>query len=175
MRFARSFLLLLAIATPVAFAATNGVVGELEQSATTTPKEKLDFATKSGEEIDSAVKTVEKLLEQAKKENDKEAIECLNRKLTPMRAIRDVATLTSNNMQQFLASNDTVHAEMEFRKIAVAVSKARSFLAEAQQCVAASGGQPGKTASSVTATSDDLIDVSDVGTDVEIVDPGSPN
>lgn len=175
MRIARPLLLLLAIAAPVAYAATNGVVGELEQSSTSTPKEKLDFATKATEEIDSAVKTVEKLLEQAKKENDKEAIECLNRKLTPMRALREVATMTSNNMQQFLASNDTVHTEQEFRKIAVALTKTREFLAEAQQCVAASGGQPGKTASSVSSSTEDLIDVSDIGDDIDVVEVGSPN
>ena len=58
--------------TAPAVAQTPGVTGELEQSATTSPKEKTEFADAAVAEIEGAVKTVEGLLSNAEKEKNVE-------------------------------------------------------------------------------------------------------
>jgi hypothetical protein len=141
--------LALGFAVAPARADTPGVAGTLEQSSSTTAKEKVDFAASAVKEIDAAVVTVQKLLDQAQKEKNTEQIECLQRKLTPLKALAEVSKNSSNALQQFLASNDAVHADLEYRKIAVALSKARDFLAEAQACVGETGARRGDAVVSV--------------------------
>ena len=150
--------LILATAAAPAWAATPGVAGELEQSTTTSPKEKVDFTRGAIEEITGAVKTVEKLLEQAQKEKNSEHIECLTRKLTPLRALQEVSKVSNTTMQQALANNDAVHADQEFRKVAVALTKSRDFLSEAQGCVGDTGAQRGDASVAVVESGDPLVD-----------------
>ncbi|MBM4390150.1 MAG: hypothetical protein FJ090_03430 [Deltaproteobacteria bacterium] len=145
-------------------AATPGVVGELEQSAGTTPKQKSEFAAAAVSEIDGAATTVSKLLETARnaKDPDKEEIQCLEDKLPQLATIAEVAKKTSTSMEQHLASNDLAHADQEYRQLAVLLSRAREFLVEAQQCVKGAGSTKGKTTS--TLSSDDAANTVD-GTD----------
>ncbi|MDP2317271.1 MAG: hypothetical protein Q8P41_30570 [Pseudomonadota bacterium] len=153
-----------ALATP-SFAQTPAISGELEQSSTTSPKEKTQFADGALAEIDGAVKTVEGLLADAEKEKNVEEIECLTRKLTPMRALLEVSKQSNTTMRQSLAANDAVHADQEFRKVAVALTKAREFLAEAQACTGDAGVERGDSSSTVTDNNDNEIDA-----DVDIPD-----
>ncbi|MBM4366943.1 MAG: hypothetical protein FJ102_12090 [Deltaproteobacteria bacterium] len=152
------------LASAPAEAATPGVVGELEQSASTTPKQKSEFAAAAVSEIDGAVTTVSKLLETARnaKEPDKEEIQCLEDKLPQLTTIAEVAKKTSTSMEQHLAANDLAHADQEYRQLAVLLTRAREFLVEAQQCVKGAGSTKGKTAS--TLSSDDAANTVD-GTD----------
>lgn len=160
----RNLLLLVsafALATP-AFAETVGVTGGVEQSSTTSPREKVLFADGAVSEIGAAVKTVEGLLADAEKAKNTEQIECLTRKLTPMRALSEVSSLSSNTMKQALAANDPVHADQEFRKVAVALTKTREFLAEAQACVGETGVQRGQASATVTDNTTSLVGEGDV-------------
>jgi hypothetical protein len=162
--------------TSPAVAQTPGITGELEQSATTSPKEKTEFADAAVAEIEGAVKTVENLLGDAEKEKNVEEMECISRKLTPLRALFEVSRQSSNTMRLSLASNDGVHAEQEFRKVAVALTKAREFLAEAQACTGDTGVERGDSSSTVTETSENPIDgdldILDIVVSIEPV--GSP-
>jgi len=157
-----------------ALADTPGISGELEQSTTTSPKEKVDFADSAVGEIDAAVKTVERLVEQARKDKNVDQVDCLTRKITPMRALQEVSQQSSNAMRQFLAGNDSVHAEQEYRKVAVALTKTREFLAEAQACVGESGAQRGVSSSSVTEAGEALVDGDSVlgVEDIPVIDGG---
>lgn len=163
---------------PVAYAADPGAEGQLELASVTSPQQKTDFARSAIEEMKTAVRTVEKLFDQAQKEKNAEQIDCLSRKLTPMRAMLDVTQQSSNAMQQSLASNDAVHADQEFRKIAVALSKVREFLSEALACTGTTTGEKAKSVATVSQSSEDLADGSqaeDAISDVtEITPPGSP-
>ena len=147
----------LLLAAP-ALAQTPGISGELEQSSTTSPKEKTQFTDAALAEIEDSVKTVEGLLTAAEKEKNVEEIECLTRKLTPMRALLEVSRQSGNTMRQALASNDTVHADQEFRKVAVALTKAREFLAEAQACTGDTGVERGDASSTVTDNGENTVD-----------------
>jgi hypothetical protein len=157
--FARSLLVatLLLGASP-AFADTPGIEGTLEQSATTSPKEKVEFARAAVDEIGTSVKTVEKLLEQAEKDEDEEAKECLARKLAAMKSLYEVVKVSNNNMQAALSNSDMTHADLEFRKVAVALSKTREFLAEAHACVGEAGAERGDSAVSINEGPTSLVD-----------------
>jgi hypothetical protein len=141
---------------------TPGVVGQLEQSATTSPKEKVAFSEAAVLEIGGAVKTVEKLLDEATKQKNTEEIECLTRKLTPLKALLEVSKASNTAMQSALASSDAVHADQEFRKIAVALTKSRDFLAEAQACVGDAGAKRGNAAITVVEGEGSLVDETDL-------------
>lgn len=157
----------LLLAAP-AFAQTPGISGELEQSSTTSPKEKTQFTDAALAEIEGSVKTVEGLLADAEKEKNVEEIECLTRKLTPMRALLEVSRQSGNTMRQALASNDTVHADQEFRKVAVALTKAREFLAEAQACTGDTGVERGDSNSTVTDNTDNTVDADSDIPDIDL-------
>jgi hypothetical protein len=43
-----------------------------------------------------------------------------------------------------------VHADQEYRQVAVLLSRSREFLADAQQCVKGAGTSTGKTASALS-------------------------
>lgn len=133
-----------------ALADTPGISGELEQSSTTSPKEKVAFSEAAIIEIGGAMRTVEKLLEEAQKEKNVEHVECLTRKLTPLKALYEVSRQSNTVMQQALSVSDAVHADQEFRKVAVALTKSRDFLVEAQACVGDNGVKRGEGGVTVT-------------------------
>ena len=173
--FRASALLVLLSASAMAWAAGPGVEGEIDQSTTSTPEEKATYASKAVEEIDAAVVTVTKLRDEAKKQKLQEAVDCLERKLTPLKAILEVAKASNGAMTRALADSDTVHAEAEFRKLAVAVSKAREFVQDAQQCVGSPDARSGKTTTSIASNDKDLIEASDFEEIIDVPPEISPN
>lgn len=166
----RSLLIVLvacAAAWRPAFAATPGVSAELEMASTTSPKEKVEFTRRALEEMSTGVKTVEKLLEQAEKDKNVEHVDCLQRKLTPMRALLEVSKASNTSMQQSLAASEIARADQEFRKVAVALTKSRDFLAEAQACVGDSGVRRGDASIAITETTEALAQTPDSDIDTE--------
>lgn len=174
MRLASLIALLLVAGSGVAFAEGPGVEGEVEQATTTTPEEKAAYATKALEEIDGAVSTVEKLRDQAKKAGQKEAVDCLERKLKPLQALAELGRGSTSAMQRSLQEKDDVHAEAEFRKLAVSLAKSREFLQDAQQCVVSPDTLKGKTTATVASNQENLIDVDDVD-EGAIIEPPMPS
>ena len=140
----------------VAHAQGVDATGQLEAAATTSPKEKLDFANASLQEMASAEKTVRKLLEQAEKEGASATakLQCLNNKLASIRALQEVSQGANGSMQEALAANQNELADFHFRKIAVAITKVRQFAAEAEACMG-QGGTTGGT-ESIDITGDTL-------------------
>ncbi|MDP6933053.1 MAG: hypothetical protein QGG40_09060 [Myxococcota bacterium] len=177
----RAFLLSLLVGFGIAAIGTGSawaqdtVAGELAQSSTTTPKEKLEFASAALDEMRSAVKSSEKMLTNAQREDDVEMSQCLRNKMASMRALAEVSEGARGAMQEALASSNMERAEHEFRKVAVAVSKVRQFMAEAEACLGEGAARPGTT--EVEVTVEGITDVEDdtVGSDAEVgvvgVDP----
>ena len=152
----------------VAHAQGTEASGQLEAAATTSPKEKMDFATSALAEMSSGEKTVRKLLESAQKEGDSSAskVQCLNNKLASIRALQEVSAGANTSMQESLAANQNEMADFHFRKIAVAITKVRQFVAEAEACMG-QGGTTGGT-ESVDITGDTLAEnIDDYFYDVE--------
>jgi hypothetical protein len=122
--------------------------GQLETAATTSPKEKMDFSTSATAEMSAAEKAVRKMLEQAQKEGDSATskVQCLNNKLASIRALEEVSDGANRSMQESLAAGQNELADFHFRKIAVALTKVRQFVAEAEACM----GQNGTTGGTET-------------------------
>lgn len=113
----------------------TGVMSDLERTASTTPQEKIAYAESANQEIRDAERQIAKLLEQARKDGDAEAIECLVNRLTSVRALLQVSEGAEVAMKNAIAGGEEEKANHEFRKIAVALGKTRMLLAEAQRCV----------------------------------------
>jgi hypothetical protein len=112
-------------------------------------------------EMRQSVATVQRYLESAKasKQPDDE-LRCLQTCLTPMQALLDISLQSQNAMKQALAEGNDGHSDLEYRKILVALSKVREFLAKAMLCA----GNPPGTANSITQSNvvtspDDIPDV----------------
>lgn len=156
----------------------TGVTSDIERTATTTPQEKIAYAEASNQEIRDAEKTIARLLDQARKDADAEAIECLVNRLTSVRALLQVSESAEIAMKDAIAAGTDEKADHEFRKIAVAVSKTRMLLAEAQRCASDQQVESGTTLvdwESAIADEDDLgdleIDDFDIGLDPPQVSP----
>ena len=138
--------LLLAVLVPLAAGAQEtSAAGEIEQSSQTTPEEKIRFTDMALEEMRTSVKDVGKMMENAERERNMVAIQCLSRKLTTMRALLEVSETSAVTLKQALADGEYETAEHEYRKIAIALSRVRQFQAEAATCAGGGTAQPGTT------------------------------
>lgn len=125
------------------------VSAALEDSSGFGPTEKLAFADAANVEITAAVAEVQELLAKAEKQDDAEAVECVTRKLLPLRALAGVANTSVATLRAAVGAGDMPHADQEFRKVAVALTKARELLAEARTCLGDDSGKAGTSAVSV--------------------------
>lgn len=149
--------------TAPAFGQELGVSGELERVATTTPQEKVDYGNAALVEIDGAVRSISRLAEASRREGNVEQLQCHNTKLTAVRALRQVSESAQGAMQERLDAGDLERADHEFRKIAVALAKARQLLAEAERC--------GDTAALRDGVTTVIVEGGEVGSDADTRQP----
>lgn len=125
----------------------TGVSSDLERTADTTPEEKLAYAAASNQEISDAMKAIEKMLEQTKAKGAEGAdgVQCINNKKLSVSALAQVSTQAEAKMKSDLNSGAYDSADHEYRKIAVAITKSRVLLAEAQQCATGTQLESGTT------------------------------
>jgi len=155
----------LVVAVP-ASAQDVGVTGEIVGTQTTSPQEKIQYAIDATAEMRDAVKSVVKLLEGARRESSVERLQCLSYRLTALRALVQVSEAADTAMKESLAAGATERADHEFRKIAVALSKTRQLLAEAERCLDDSGMRSGESVTEYTGgITDDGDDTEGVGFD----------
>jgi hypothetical protein len=128
-----------------ALAQDPGIRSELERSASTSDEEKLDYADTALGEIDDTLRSVNKMLEVARRDGDVDRVQCLTSRLTSVRALQVVTDGAVSSMKNAIESNLPDKADHEFRKVAVALGKTRMLAAEAQQCDSGSSVQPGET------------------------------
>jgi hypothetical protein len=102
-----------------------------------------------------------KSLEQAEKEKDPIKIQCVTKKLSSTRALLEVSLSAQARMKEAIDAGANERGDHEFRKIAVALSKERQFLAEAESCMGDGGEDAGQTLVEVVGASEDSIDVTE--------------
>lgn len=125
---------------------TSGARSELFRVAEqTSPQQKAGYAASANQEIREADRTVDRLVQTARKSGDAKAVECLVSRQTAVQALLSVSTASEANLQAALSAGMTQKAELEFRKIAVALSKTRMLVAESQRCAATRTNQSGTT------------------------------
>lgn len=127
------------LAAPLAVAQDRGVMGDLERTATATPQEKLQYASDAAEEQRAVLAETSKLLDDARRKGETDQIECINDRLSQIRALAQVTELAESAMREALASGQTDRADHEMRKIAVALGKTRQLQAESRACVDTTG------------------------------------
>lgn len=160
---------------PPAWSQDTEVAGGLEQTSSTSPKEKEAFVTSALTEVKGIAKSISKALEEAEREQDLVRSNCLTKKQASVSTLVEVAEQAQSQMNAYLADGETEKADFEFRKVAVALSKARQFSAEADACLGESGTQPGVTDVQVTieglADGDDLAPIDDGNDDIGVDPP----
>lgn len=156
-----------------AYAQDGGVAGEIDRVASSSPQEKLDYVSSANVEMRLAVKEVGKLLETVRREADIERIKCLKNRFTSLRSILQVSEGAEGSMRYALEAGEVEKADHEFRKVAVALSKARQLRAEADGCGYDGSVQSGETDVIVEGGEfDDLDETADIELDIEIgLDP----
>lgn len=167
--FVAAFALTASISLGLPAHAQQGVGGEVAVTSATTAKEKLDFARQALIEMEDAAKRVDKLLDQAERGGDPDTIQCVRMKQASIRTLGQVSERAQASMSEAIAAGDDALADHEFRKITVATSKVRQFLAEAEACLGEAGSSDGVTDLQVeaegTESSDDTEPITeDLGT-----------
>jgi hypothetical protein len=125
----------------------TGVSSDLERTANTTPEEKLAYAASANQEIADALRAMDKMYEQSKARGEEGAdgAACISKKRLSVAALQTVSTAAETQMKTYLNTGAYENADHEYRKIAVAVTKTRILLAEAQQCATGSQLESGTT------------------------------
>jgi hypothetical protein len=161
--------------SPPALAQDEAVTGGLEKTSATSAKDKEAFVSSALTEIKGIAKGISKALEDAERESDMVRSNCLTKKQASVATLVEVAEQAQAQMNGYLAGGDSEKADFEFRKVAVALSKARQFSAEADACLGESGTQPGVTDVQVTveglADGDDLAPIDDGNDDIGVDPP----
>ena len=122
----------------------------LEQSSATTDKEKIRFANDAVAEISDTVDYLEEMYKDSQSEEDPVLVQCIYKKYNAAVSLKGVVESSNAAMQEAMAAGETGRADLEFRKIGVAQSKAQQFKAEADASSGESGVAPGVTEIDVT-------------------------
>ena len=91
--------------TGVAVAQQSGMSGELERAGKVAPREMAAFARSATEEILGASKTISRMVDQARRDNELEEVNCLESRLSYVRALLMV-TERANGAMKFKGTAD---------------------------------------------------------------------
>ncbi len=94
------------------------------------------------------------MVEKARAARDIVLLNCLNEKLTQMKALLRVGEQSNVNLQEFLAKEQVEGATHEKRKIGLAHDKVKALVIEAESCLGETGAAGGRTV--VTVEKPDL-------------------
>lgn len=123
------------IAAPVAIlllassqvpAAEPGVKGSIERLSSSTPQEKLAYAADALDEMRAAERAMERI--------ESASPDCVKQRLPLLRSLIEVSSIAETNMGRWISQGNTVRADSEFRKIAIALTQSRTLQAEAERC-----------------------------------------
>lgn len=96
--------------------------------------EKLEKATENLSKMKASLKSVLKRVEDARNEKDIVKLNCVNEKLTQVKALLNVAEVADVQLAESVARSDG-SADAEFQKISIAHAKIDQLRGEADQCI----------------------------------------
>lgn len=103
-------------------------------AASMSAEQKVDFVKAAATEIASATQEMESTLEKARGKGDSSAVKWLVPRVTAAQALNRVVGQSVATMQAALeAGNQEAKIDLEFRKVSVAIEKARLLLGETQR------------------------------------------
>jgi hypothetical protein len=135
----------------------------LTQVQQVSPQEMLSTSRNYMTQMSSAQKRAEDLIEVARKKKDVVKLNCVNDKLTQMKAHNALATRAMENLQAAHARNDDGARRHEYTRMSILNQKVTVLKTEAENCV-------GEDASYVGATKVDV----DVDPNIPQEDPTEP-
>lgn len=133
-------------------AAGQGMGGGVEISRSGDAREMAQYVRSALEEMMSGLKAVSKLADAARRDGDDEMIQCVQARLSNIRALLMVSERANGAMKDAVGSANAQRAEHEFRKVVVSLAKVRQFTAEADACMGDAGSAPGTSEVQVTQT-----------------------
>ncbi|MCK6518594.1 hypothetical protein L6R46_26495 [Myxococcota bacterium] len=135
------FVLIMALgfSSSTALAQDPASQGEVVSGSSTSSSQKIQFGRDAITDMKETAEYVNGLLVAAQPEQDAVKIQCLNKKLSAVRALVQVSESALASMQEALSVGDDARADYEFRKIGVAKNKAVQFRGEADACVGEEG------------------------------------
>lgn len=104
-----------------------------------SPRQRLDYAEDTVDEVKGSVRDVLKLVEEAQKAKDVVLLNCLNEKLAGLKALQNVVEDADLAMREALARENNDLADHEFQKVGMARTQATQLTAEADACVPEAG------------------------------------
>ena len=104
----------------------QGVGGTVEISRSGDPREMAQYVRSALEEMMSGLKAVSKLADAARREGDDEMVQCVQARLSNIRALLMVSERANGAMKEAVGSANVQRAEHEFRKVVVSLAKVGS-------------------------------------------------
>lgn len=104
-----------------------------------TPRQRLDYAEDTVDEVKSHVRRTLKMVEEAQKAKDVVLLNCLNEKLAGLKALLKVVEDSDLAMREALARENNDLADHEFQKVVMARGQAAQLMAEADACIPEAG------------------------------------
>lgn len=148
-------LLLLGVFVGRASAEDVEITSAVEQSSSLSMMQKISFVEGAVSNTEGWITGLESEKEKVVKDrtlNDEERkaiLACYDRVLTPLRSLLEAIRKSGNTMQAYFASGDEVHADLEFRRVAVVYKLATEKQAESMVCTAGSDDPSGEQVTSL--------------------------
>jgi len=107
----------------------------LEKINKIPPAEKLETAAKHVAESKQLLGAVTGVLKEAREKKDIIRINCVNEKLTRIKALMRSVEMSELYLREALAKKDQKTADHSYRKITIAFQKIKALKTEAEQCI----------------------------------------
>jgi len=121
-----------ALAAPAV--AQNQPAAGPQRSSGLSDREKLERSAENLAQMKGSLRAVLSRVEEARNEKDVVKLNCVNEKLTQLKALLKVAEQADVALHEAIATRDA-GAETEFSKISIARTKVEGMRAEAEQCI----------------------------------------
>ena len=135
----------LLLSTAALAAEPSGTASEIERTIAMSPQERIAYAEGALEELEQTAITLDEMLAKARGSSDDAAVEYLISKVAAIKALNKVAQAALPKLVQAVDDGNEDMIDHEFRKIAVAISRSRQLLAEAQRQGADQAMESGNT------------------------------
>jgi hypothetical protein len=121
--------------SPDAPAPTEGLKVEAQESERLSDKEKLSRGEDAVSLMQKTLREVLQRVEEARKERDLVKLNCVNEKLTQVKALLRIAEQSYIALQEAVARAAEDGAQHEFAKIEIAKQRVTELRAESEQCI----------------------------------------
>jgi len=174
-RWAPLALAALGLGLSPAVTAQDGSTSIVDVSQLSSPREQLDFGRQAQARVGTVHKAVAKLYEDATKEGSKEKVACLEPHRSSVQAVKEVIDRDVQRLIRHLDGSDPVpDVGTLLRGIGILASRADQYLAQAESCVGAQGGNSNSSSSvdsNVQALADSDTDMLGPNDDVLDLEP----